>query len=318
MKCNALKPFPLCLLASVPFSHCLPFVPPCLRASVPSYSKSIAMDSEHRHELKENDLAVAVASLKDWWGKHQMKVLGGAVLAAALILGIRIMSANATSSRDGEQYELATAPTPEAYRALAAATSNESVEIQANLRGADAILPQLRKPVGSGPEAITAERRKKLLDDAQAMYQSVLSEGKHPLLKIKAHLGLASLAETRGDWAKAKEHYQAAQKVGGAGNEFLTKRAAAFEAAIPRIQIEPVYGREETAKAPDPDPLKLPFLPVDPTTPDTKDGKEKDAKEVPAVLPLIPEPTVTPEKDAKAPAPAPIPVPAPAPEKDAK
>ena len=269
------------------------------------------MDSEHRHELKENDLAVAMTSLKDWWANHQMKVLGGAVLLAAIILGIRWMSASATNSRDAEQYELATAPSPEAYRALASATGNDSVQVQANLRGADAILPLLRKPIGTGPETITADRRKKLLDEAETMYKAALADATHPLVKIKAHLGLASLSETRGDWAKAKEHYQQAQKVGGEGNEFLIKRAAAFEAAIPRIQVTPVYGREEAAKKPDPAPTPLPFLPIAPT--DTKDGKAKDAKEpAPLPLPLIPAPT--PEKDAKAPTPAPTP----APEKDAK
>lgn len=229
------------------------------------------MDSEHRHELKENDLETALASAKEWWGKHQMKVLGGAVLAAALIFGIRFMNASATGTRDAEQYELATAATPQALRKLAMTTGNESVQVQANLRGGDAILPLLRKPIGTEKDQISAEDRNKLIEDAQSMYNAALAESKHPLVKIKAHMGLAVLAQTRGEWDKAKEHYQAAQKAGGPGYEYLTQRAAAFEAAVDRVKVEPVYARAQKPTVGN-DLLKSPFLPEGPT----KDGKAKD------------------------------------------
>ena len=49
------------------------------------------------------------------------------------------------------------------------------------------------------------------------MYRAVLDETKHPLLRIKARLGLAAVAETRGQWDKAKEQYQAVQKEPGEG-----------------------------------------------------------------------------------------------------
>ncbi len=255
------------------------------------------MDSEHRHELKENDLEVAITSLKAWWVRHQVKVLGGAVLAAALIFGIRWMNASATGTRDAEQYELATAPTPEALRKLAQTTGNESVQVHANLRGADSILPQLRKPVGDGKDQITAQHRKKLIEDAQAMYHAALAESKHPLVKIKAHMGLAVLAQSRGEWDKAREHYQAAQKAGGPGYEYLTQRAAAFEAAIDRVKVEPVYARVEETK-PDTDLLKSPFLPEGPTKDGekSKDGKEKETPLFPS---FIPEPTKDKEEPAK-------------------
>jgi len=295
------------------------------------------MDSEHRHELKENDLAVAITTLKDWWAKHQMKVLGGAVVLAALILAIRYFSASATASRDNEQYALATAPTPEAFRSLAQDTSNDAVKLHANLRGADAILPLVRKPAGVGADAISEDKKKQLLDQGESMYQSVLDAAKHPLIRIKARLGLAALAETRGQWDKAKEQYLAIQNEPGEGLEFLKKRAASFAASLEKIQVTPVFGKEvkESPLGGGKDPLGFPFPldakdgktneapekgPFTPSkTPDTKDAKTPDPS--PTKDAKVPDPVPT--KDAKTPAPTPTPAPTkdakePAPAKDAK
>jgi hypothetical protein len=296
------------------------------------------MDSEHRHELKENDLATAITTAKDWWGKHQMKVLSTAVVVAALILAIRYFSATAANTRDGEQYELATAPGPDAFRKLAQATGSESVMVQASLRGGDAILTELRKPTGTGPDQVAADKKKQLTESAEGMFKAVLEEAKHPLIRIKARFGLAAIAETRGDWKKAAEQYQAIKKEGGEGYEYLTKRAAAFETALARIQVEPIYGRDEPKNPfgldkdgktlpPGDFPLfpedknkdgKSPFLPIDP---DKDKNKEKDGAS--PFLPIIPSKDKEKDKDGKAPVvPTPEkdakPAPVPAPEKDAK
>lgn len=260
------------------------------------------MDSQHRHELKENDLAIAIGSMKQWWAKHQMKVLGAAVVLAAVILAARYYYESRWASREGEQYQLATAPTPEAYRSLAQATSNRSIQVHANLRGAEALLKSLR----TAPVPVTAEKRKQSLDSAEAMYKAALADAEHPLTRIKAHIGLAVIAETRGDWDAAREQYQAVQKAGGPGYEYLMKQAAAFEAALPSVQIPPVYGRASAKKD---DLFKLPL-------PDGSEGSDlfKDS----GLLFPKDDDKKGPLRDNESPSPLPSPVPAPAPEKDAK
>ncbi len=256
------------------------------------------MDSEHRHELAESDLFHAWEKFKIWWNKHSTKVLGVAVIAAALILAVRFFRAKAAAEREQEQWLLAMETGPEAYRELANLTSNDAVEAQANLRGADLILSQVARPAEPGQPAMSPEKRKLELEKAEGMCKSVLSGSRHPLLTINARMRLASIAEARGNWEQAKVEYQAVQKdAAGAGSEYYQKLAAAYEKMLPRLAVSPVFAKEEVK----PDPLKNDPFKFDPLkfTPDpgkTDPEKTDPTKTIPS---FIDPPKFDPAKDGK-------------------
>ena len=257
-------------------------------------------------------MIVAWEKFKVWWNKHSAKVLGVAIVVALVIFGIRTLKQRAADTREHEQWLLATETGPDSFRELASLTSNDAVELQANLRGADLLLARVARPSESGQNALTAEERKVALDKAEGMCRAVSSASKHPLLTINARMRLASIAEARGQWDQAKVEYQAVQKdAAGAGNEYFQKLAVVHEKMIARLQSPPVFAKEEPkVEKSDPfklDPLKLTPDPTktDPTTTDpTKSGPgfldplkidpAKDGKPDPAK-----DAKVDPAKDAK-------------------
>ena len=256
------------------------------------------MDSEHRHELKESDLANFLAAAKTWWGKHQTKVLLLAIVLAAAILYIRYSRASARNAHESKWVELNREMSPDALAKISESSTDPVIRTLAALRAGDELLNKAIKPTGQGEEPVTDAQRATALDQAEALFSSVVKNAPNKDYAINAQFRLATIAEQRGKWDEARQLYQAIQKDAGEGYEAFAARAAGLEKAIARAKTVPVFGPEPkpvvTPDPTNPDPTK-----TDPTKTDpTKIDPSKDAPAKDGATKTDPTKDSTPAKDA--------------------
>jgi predicted negative regulator of RcsB-dependent stress response len=233
------------------------------------------MDSQTRHELEENDLARAISHFKDFWTKHGTRVLLIVLVTSALVLGFRFVRNSMRQARDAELTALAMATDPAAFQRVAQDADDETVAALANLRGADLLLGQLMKPAEEGKAGLTSDQRQQFLADAEKMCRKVVTQNHHKLLVINATFRLATIAENKGEWEQAKQHYQTIQKLAGEDYPHFRKRAEGFEAALDRAAKPPVFAKEEPKK-PDLPPL---LVNPDNLTPQDKKPQDKEPQD---------------------------------------
>ncbi|MEX2212746.1 MAG: hypothetical protein WD768_01375 [Phycisphaeraceae bacterium] len=235
------------------------------------------MDSEHRHELKESDLANFLASARKWWGRHQTKVLLLAIVLAAAILALRWSKQSSYASHERSWFELNTEVTAASLSKIADTASDPTIRTLAALRAGDELLAKAIRPSSTPETGATPEERSKALADAEALFKGVAKSGPAKDYVLNAQFRLATIAEQRGQWDAARQLYQTIQKDSGSGYERWAARAAGLEKSIDRIQTPPVFG-------PEPKPLD-PIMTPGVNTPDPAKGdpgKEDPAKVDPA------------------------------------
>ena len=192
------------------------------------------MDTEERHELKENDLAEFFRNFGEWWSKHGNTVLIILIIVLGGITAYRFYSSSTYERHQDAWTDLANATGPEGYVQVARMHDVPAVQTLANLRGAD--LFRLRaigryEPPTSGEQAQTDSEAAAAdatagsdsdssspppsadLEQAAALYQRVLEAepSQTPTAyRVNALLGLGSVAESRKAWEEAQQHYEKA------------------------------------------------------------------------------------------------------------
>ena len=215
------------------------------------------MDPDHRHELKENDLAVFLANFSQWWARHGFKTLIGILLAAAIISAVLIVGQ--LSRRDHEQTwsELATTSKAEVFQRRADAYDDPVARALANLRGAAlynarATLPG-GTPVGSGaqPDGVSNNAdRQAYLNHAEDMLQQVRQDPNVPeLFKLNAMIILAAVQENRGNFDKAAAIYQEVQTGAGEFSSAILHRADHRLALLEKLHTPLAFGPDEPTDA---------------------------------------------------------------------
>jgi len=198
------------------------------------------MKSEHRHELKTNDLAKGILTAGDY-----VRVYGGRVAlgVAIVILVIVLIMQQAARSRQAETLlpaQLAQARaqieqlqqtqltpndrqiTDDARNAIKAVKDNasndalkaEAFATEGDLNWAIANYPKLTPTSTTAPVPVTDAQRTEAASAAKAAYQQVLD--KYPtqtLAVLTARFGLAALAENARDWATARQQYEAVKAI---------------------------------------------------------------------------------------------------------
>jgi len=199
------------------------------------------MDAQHRHELKENDLVEFLTHFGQWWSKYGNVLLVVVCLVSAVILGRRWMVSQAASAREAALVDLAGATDPQSYRRIALTYDDQLVRSLAFLRGGDLFLTEAQSGVTpsdvSTPPA-DGQPIPQPLDDAVLMYNQVLQAADVPFaLALNARLGLAAVAETRGDWEQADEQYTQVLDKAGPGYERIAAQAKAKQVMLDRMKI---------------------------------------------------------------------------------
>lgn len=187
------------------------------------------MDANERHELKDNDLAEFLNNFGEWWTKHGNTALFIVTAALVIFVGYRFYNQKQSQDMENAWADLAATSYPNSYRGLAEDYANyPAVRAQALLRGAELFHKQAAKLVleenaqdtgGTGDAGDQTGGQtgvmsvQESLDSAQAMYQQVLDSDSLPVFRANAALGLANVAETRGDWDAAAEYWALAKQL---------------------------------------------------------------------------------------------------------
>lgn len=197
------------------------------------------MRSEERHKLKTNELADSLVELRDWVKNNASQVLGGIMIVAALIIAVqwwrntRVQgvqrhavdlqqqmmnveklqwSAVAGAQDPGEEENSSLTQTgydiqPELSALAQLAKKGDKAGI-----GATALLTQadaLRSKLLYSTEPLDEAAREDILKQAGALYEQTLAQAPATASAVgRGHLGLALIAEERGDMEAAKKHYE--------------------------------------------------------------------------------------------------------------
>lgn len=225
------------------------------------------MDSQHKHELKENDLQQFLAHFGEWWGKHQTKVLIAAILIAGTILAVRVMKNNAIQEHDSTYFGLNLETSPAGFKAIAADAGDDNVRAIASLRAADLLMQEAAMPAAGDDNDPTDDERKAKLEEARQLYSQADSAAEHMLFKLNARMGLAAVAESLGNWEEAVKVYETVKADAAETYPRFAAEAGTRISLLPRVKTPPVFAPE-----PKPEPTKDGASKDSPT----KDGVSKD------------------------------------------
>lgn len=221
------------------------------------------MDSQHRHELQQNDLAEFISHFQDWWEAHGFRTLLYVLVILAVVFGIQMVKANKKAAHDEMWFELSAATSPAAYESVARTHQSPTVRALARLRGADLALNRAlgRKAPESAVASAFGELSTPVVEDTTADQSTMLTEAEQgyravidmtdaPLdIRLNAYLGLASVEETRRAWDAARQVYKQVEDLAGNGYELFAETASHRTKAIERIAEPIVLGKD-----PEPEP----------------------------------------------------------------
>lgn len=218
------------------------------------------MDAQHRHELKENDLAESLRNLGVFWQNW-----GNSLLLAILIVLLVILVSQFVRNRAHRLHEeawggLVHETDPAGLRLLAQDTSNPAVQALARLQAGELLLLKTAQP-GSATQPSAAGD----VQEAQDLFQSVVDQpGINPVYRLNALLGLAAVAENQAQWDRAAKYYQ--QVAGEADDKYsaIASRATQRLELLQTIEHPVTFApsTQPTFPAP-PEPIGVP-VPVAP------------------------------------------------------
>lgn len=176
------------------------------------------MDSEHRHELEQNDLAVFLTNFGQWWSKYGNWTLITVLVIVAGYTGQRLIATQREIAHERAWADLALTTSPDVANSIAG-SHPEPVRSLLLLRGADLLLNEVtfpRKPQTPADESAEqkpavdpARDPAKDLQTARMMYQQVIdAKAAHDVIHYNAWLGLAAVAEAQKNWDEARSIYE--------------------------------------------------------------------------------------------------------------
>lgn len=188
------------------------------------------MKSEHRHELKTNSLAEALANLPKTLKTHANKILTVLAVVLLIIVGVRYKRSQDESARAQVRQSLATAWTilgniqgvrepavlDQAETDVKSAAQNVIETADASdhalLASAYQALGQLYWTLATQSPLATTQpttRPTNYLEMSEQAYTRILSDfSDQSQAVIAARLALAAIAEEKRDWDLARQHYQ--------------------------------------------------------------------------------------------------------------
>lgn len=233
------------------------------------------MDAEHRHELKENDLAHFMSKVGPWWKKHGLTtmIIVLAILVAVIIF--RTSKQRTIAKHDETWSELGTQDKPNDFREMALKFEDPTARALAYLSGAAALNARATLPdIEESGAAQTAGdgTRDKLLEQAANMVKKLLQADDAPvLIQLNAMLLAAAIEENRGKFKDAAKYYQDLLDHPDVNGEPAIEKRARFRLEfLPVLQKQQPFGPEPTAAATDVnEATSAAPVPVDaPTDPD--------------------------------------------------
>ncbi len=191
------------------------------------------MKSDRRHELQQNALDSELGKLLSFLKRRGNQILTILLVVGVIATGIyyvrkRAAAQKAETRMQYDQYLQSRAPIDErisGLRTLADQDDDKWVAAMSCVQVGNLCL------VKSLQADMTSPARKELLDEAEGWYRRAIERFADENLAVaKARLGLAKLAEDRGDLQAAEREYQAVSNVPGmTGQPALEEARAAME-----------------------------------------------------------------------------------------
>lgn len=172
------------------------------------------MKSKRRHELQQNTLDAELGKIVGWLKTHATKLALAALIVAVVILGVTLYK---------RQTRTALAEVQAQYEKLRNAQINpqdDNTDVVNGLRSlskqeivpwiaADALVRIGNIHLSKMTLAELPEERESLAAEASQAYQEVLTNWSDQFGAVgAAHVGLARVAEGKGDYAAARQHYE--------------------------------------------------------------------------------------------------------------
>lgn len=168
--------------------------------------------NDRRHELEKNELAIRLDRINQTIEPYSRLI--------AIVVGLLIVAAVGYlfySTKQSEQRSDATLGLLQASAAGdAEALGQVSETYPETLAGSWARVYQGNEFLGQGIDALYNDRENavQLLSDAKNSFSNALASQTDPLLKSRAHFGLARVAESMGELDEAIKHYEETIAVG--------------------------------------------------------------------------------------------------------
>jgi len=180
------------------------------------------MDSEHRQELKENDLLAFFRNFNEWFNKHGTPVLLGIALVVAAFVGVRWFTGQEARMREAAWRDFAATATPEGLAQLAEEYRGmHGFAAMSLLEAGDMLRRQV--VIGLGPNAEPpstsgdlSESQQSKLNRAAGYYRRIVDNPDSPRLqKLNACLALGATELTLGKREEARRWYSRAADEAG-------------------------------------------------------------------------------------------------------
>jgi hypothetical protein len=255
------------------------------------------MESQERHELKQNDLQEFFLNFREWWGKYGNSIMIVVIVCALGVAGYQFYTGRQTRAHNTAWQQLASSSNPDALQEVAKSHEVQSVPTLARLRAGDLLLEEAINP-GPGSDRSQSEA----LEQAASLYEAVANDQQNqPAYRINAHMGLASVAETRKQWQAARNHWKQAIDLAQQNKlDYLAQRAQARRDRLDQLR-QPVTFAQGSAQ---------PQQPGGPTNGGALPQDLLDATANPQIAPTPQAPATQPAGDTTAP-PATQPTPSP-------
>lgn len=182
------------------------------------------MKRQRRHELQHNVLDAELAKVVAFVKRRGTHLAGGLLIAAILVFVIVSLvgsSRAADEQRQRQFYQqiraqgtggLDAGKRIDVLKSLAGQDGDERLAALATVAVGDAYANQ----AAVARPHMAAEGLRELTDQAARWYEKAVGNFRdQPLATAKGHYGLAKLAETRGDFDAAREHYAAIREMRG-------------------------------------------------------------------------------------------------------
>jgi len=252
------------------------------------------MDTQERHELKQNDLEEFLRHFNEWWSKNGNTLLAIIAVCAIAFMVYRLWNSHNYKIHEAAWSELALTGSPESHRDIIKRHTDPIIRQLAALRGADGFLN--RAIHASDSDTMDDQAVEESLNEAESLYNLVINESKFAEFRINALFGLAAIAETRSHWDKAGQYYQQVIDSAGPGLSFFTRHAQARKDILDKLATPLVF-------APEPEPKIIKeFTITTPPAPESVTENEGEVvQEITITTPPAPESESTTDQDSQSP-----------------
>ncbi|MBI1372799.1 MAG: hypothetical protein GC159_08570 [Phycisphaera sp.] len=204
------------------------------------------MDSQERHEIKQNDLEYFITHFGEYWQKYGMTTMIVILAFLVGVLGMRWWNSHAITAKEAAYAELAETDSPQIIQDVAARHDGvDHFSGYALLKAADnsyrsalGLMPN-QSPAGAAAPAANDEERDRKLKDAATLYERVINLDQSKLQVLNARFGLAATYESLREFGKAAEQYGKIQADAGDSWPSLAEKAGKLAANLDTV-AEPV------------------------------------------------------------------------------